>query len=103
MPKSRKLFEQREMFNPQGSLLEEQEEQLNDELRRALISDRQARQDAWRALDGDSHNPTAREGGETRTHSRSREVLPERCADRDRRKAAEKQFEMLNSSDGRVN
>ena len=58
MPKSRKVFEQREMFDPQGSLLEEQEEPLNDELRRALISDRQTRQDAWRALEGDSHNST---------------------------------------------
>jgi hypothetical protein len=91
------------MFDPQGSLLEEQEEQINDERRHALILDRQARQKAWQAMEGDTQDDCQLKKAPRRgLNPAVIRWLRARGADRDRRKAAVREFEALADSAGRT-
>jgi hypothetical protein len=57
MSKKCRPSEQRELFNPQPSLLEEQEEEIDAKARRFLGMVRQARQWRWRRIEEKGEPP----------------------------------------------
>ncbi len=106
MRKKRKPSEQqRELFAPPAlPEFEAEQEAINDRLRDEFLAEREAREDKWRELEG-PEVPIAEQkvAGQQRMPAARPNVtkrLLARSADRNRRKAAERQFQALSTSRG---
>ena len=109
MRKKRKPSEQqRELFRAAALPdLEDETELMNDRLRDEFLAEREAREKEWRELEGalpdlPAEQPACVQSPKRPARPNVTKRLLARGADRERRKAAEREFDMLSPSPGRI-